>query len=57
VRDLAAALARAEAAGATREGDVETRAWGSIAYLADPWGHGICLLQFSERGYDAIAAG
>lgn len=23
--------------------------------LADPFGHGVCLLQFSGRGYDEIA--
>jgi uncharacterized glyoxalase superfamily protein PhnB len=55
VRDLDAAVDRAIAAGASREGDVETHAWGRIAYLADPFGHGLCLLQFSALGYDAIA--
>ena len=29
--------------------------WGRIAILADPFGHGLCLLQFSGRGYDTIA--
>jgi hypothetical protein len=23
--------------------------------LADPFGNGFCLVEFSERGYDAIA--
>jgi hypothetical protein len=23
--------------------------------MADPFGHGFCLIQFTERGYDAIA--
>ncbi len=55
VEDVDAALVRAEAAGAVRERDVETLAWGRIAYLADPFGHGLCLVQFSARGYDAIA--
>jgi catechol 2,3-dioxygenase-like lactoylglutathione lyase family enzyme len=55
VDDLDAAVRCAEAAGARRERDVETHAWGSIAYLADPFGHGICLIRFSARGYDAIA--
>lgn len=54
VPDLDAALARAEAAGARREGPIGDHAWGRIAQLADPFGHGICLLQFSERGYDAM---
>lgn len=55
VDDLAAARDRAIAAGATLERDIEHSAWGSIALLADPFGNGFCLLQFSERGYDAIA--
>jgi lactoylglutathione lyase len=46
---------RAVAAGATLERDIEQHAWGRIAYLADPFGHGFCLLQFTGRGYDEIA--
>jgi catechol 2,3-dioxygenase-like lactoylglutathione lyase family enzyme len=55
VDDLEAAIARAEAAGATTEGPVQAHAWGRIAFLADPFGHGFCLIELSERGYDAIA--
>lgn len=55
VDDLDAARARAEAAGMRREGDVRAAAWGRIAELADPFGHGWCLLEFSAAGYDAIA--
>ncbi|MDI1428842.1 VOC family protein [Polyangium sorediatum] len=55
VEDLDGALVRAEAAGAVREGDVGAHAWGRIVLLADPFGHGLCLIQFSEKGYDAIA--
>lgn len=55
VDDLPAAVARALAAGAALERDVEHHAWGSIAGLRDPFGHGFCLLRFTERGYDAIA--
>jgi predicted enzyme related to lactoylglutathione lyase len=55
VDDLDTAVRRAEAAGATRERDVESHVWGRIAYMADPFGNGFCLLQFSARGYDAIA--
>jgi lactoylglutathione lyase len=29
--------------------------WGRIAQLADPFGHGLCLIQFLGRGYDEIA--
>lgn len=55
VEDLDAALARAEAAGAVREGEPRTQAWGRIVQLADPFGHGLCLIQFLNRGYDEIA--
>jgi uncharacterized glyoxalase superfamily protein PhnB len=56
VRDVAAAFERAVAAGATAESQVETHAWGSIAYLADPFGHGVCLIQLSDQGYAALAS-
>jgi lactoylglutathione lyase len=55
VDDIEAALARALAAGATAEGDIRTGAWGRIVVLADPFGHGICLIQFLGRGYDEVA--
>jgi predicted enzyme related to lactoylglutathione lyase len=56
VDDVEAAVARAESAGATVESPVELRPWGRIAGLADPFGHGFCLLEFRGRGYDAIAS-
>jgi catechol 2,3-dioxygenase-like lactoylglutathione lyase family enzyme len=56
VDDLDAALARALAAGATPEGDVREARWGRIVRIADPFGHGWCLLQFLGRGYDEIAS-
>jgi lactoylglutathione lyase len=56
VDDLDAALARALAAGARAEGQVREAAWGRIVQLADPFGHGWCLLQFLGRGYDEIAS-
>jgi predicted enzyme related to lactoylglutathione lyase len=55
VTDLEAAVARAEAAGAKLERPIVSRSWGRMANLADPFGHGLCLLELSERGYDAIA--
>lgn len=56
VDDLDAALARAVAAGAIQEGETREAAWGRIVALADPFGHGWCLLQFLGRGYDEIAS-
>ena len=55
VDDVEAALTRALAAGAVLEQGVRTDAWGMIAMLADPFGHGFCLIQFLNRGYDEIA--
>jgi lactoylglutathione lyase len=49
------AVARAQNAGARLEGEVRTHKWGRIAVLADPFGHGFCLLEFRGRGYDEIA--
>jgi len=57
VPDLDAAVERAIAAGATQDDPVQSHAWGRIAHMADPFGHGFCLIAFSERGYDAIADG
>lgn len=54
VTDLDAALSRAIAAGAWLEGGVRESDWGRIAQVADPFGHGWCLIQFSEHGYGAL---
>jgi predicted enzyme related to lactoylglutathione lyase len=53
--DVDAAVARAVDAGAKLEGSIQGFAWGRLATLSDPFGHGFCLLQFSDRGYDAVA--
>jgi predicted enzyme related to lactoylglutathione lyase len=55
VDDVEAAVARAVAAGAQLEGGIQTLLWGRMALLADPFGHGFCLLQFLGRGYGEIA--
>lgn len=57
VDDVDAVVARAVAAGAVLEGGPASHDWGRIAHLADPWGHGVCILAFSEHGYDALVAG
>jgi hypothetical protein len=36
---------------------VETADCGRIAYLNDPFGDGLCLLDFPARGYDAADSG
>jgi predicted enzyme related to lactoylglutathione lyase len=45
VQDVKAALEKAIAAGAVREQFYESDAHGSIAFCADPFGNGFCLLQ------------
>jgi predicted enzyme related to lactoylglutathione lyase len=55
VDDLESALARVLAAGAHAETEIRTEAWGKIVVLADPFGHGVCLIEFIGRGYDEIA--
>lgn len=53
---LDAAIERALAAGATLEREPTDHAYGRLALLSDPFGHGVCLLQFNDGGYDAIAS-
>jgi predicted enzyme related to lactoylglutathione lyase len=55
VSDLDAALQRAVAAGAVLERAPRDYAWGRIATLADPFGHGLCLMQLAPGGYDHVA--
>jgi len=55
VDDLDGAVSKAVVAGATVEHAAADTAWGRIAVLADPFGHGLCILSFRGRGYDAIA--
>jgi len=56
VPDLEQAVATALAAGATQEGATAIERWGKIARLADPFGHGFCLIEFTGRGYDEVAS-
>lgn len=55
VDDVDTALERVVKAGAVVETPLKDNAWGRIVVLADPFGHGICLIQFVNRGYDEIA--
>jgi predicted enzyme related to lactoylglutathione lyase len=57
VDDIAAAIARAVAAGACLEHDPVDEPYGKLALLSDPFGHGFCLIEFNERGYDALMPG
>jgi len=55
VPEIESALQRAVSAGAILEKPIQTSKWGRLALLADPFGHGFCLVQFLGRGYDEIA--
>ena len=52
VSDIQRAVACAVRAGAELEGAIQSFAWGRLATLSDPFGHGFCLLQFEGSGYD-----
>lgn len=54
VDDIHAAVQRAADAGAVLEEDILTYAYGHLALMADPFGHGFCFIQFTGRGYDEI---
>jgi predicted enzyme related to lactoylglutathione lyase len=54
VEDLDEAVARAVAAGAVVEAPARDAPYGRIAMLADPFGHGACLIEFNAAGYDAL---
>ncbi|CUI78101.1 GNAT family N-acetyltransferase [Achromobacter aegrifaciens] len=55
VEDADRAVAQAVAAGARLEDPAVSHNWGRIAHLSDPYGHGICILQFLGRGYDELS--
>ncbi|MGE8678694.1 MAG: GNAT family N-acetyltransferase [Achromobacter marplatensis] len=57
VDDVDRAVDQAVAAGARLEDPAASHAWGRIAHLSDPYGHGICILQFLGRGYDELSDG
>ena len=54
VDKIDAAVARALSAGARLEQPVAEHEWGKLALLADPFGRGVCFVQFLGRCYDAI---
>lgn len=51
VPDLEAAVRRATACGAAAEGEVRVFTWGRYQVMADPFGHGFCLLSFVAEDY------
>jgi predicted enzyme related to lactoylglutathione lyase len=55
VDEIEPAVQSAVSAGARLEQPIATHKWGKLALMADPFGHGFCLIQFLGRGYDEIA--
>ncbi len=55
VSDVDSALQRAVLAGAQSVGEVLNEPWGVVATLSDPFGHGLCLVQLTDAGYDSVA--
>ena len=54
VTQIEAVAARLVQLGAKLERPIQDRRWGRMANLADPFGHGIDLLEFKGRGYDEM---
>ena len=54
VADMDSARQRALEAGAVQEGETCDAPYGRLAMFADPFGHGFCLIEFNELGYDTL---
>ena len=54
VESIEGAVQRLVVLGAALARPIADRRWGRMASLADPFGHGIDLLEFKGRGYDEI---
>src|SRR5437762_6752185 len=55
VADLDAAVARLTGLGATLDREIQQREYGRMANLADPFGNGFDLIEFSGSGYDGVS--
>ena len=55
VEEIESAVRKAISAGALLEMPIATHKWGRIGVMADPFGHGFCIVQFLGRGYDEIS--
>lgn len=54
VADVEAAVRRAVAAGGTLETPPTAFAWGRLAEISDPFGNGLCFVQWSGAGYGEV---
>jgi predicted enzyme related to lactoylglutathione lyase len=55
VPDIDAAVARLIGLGATLDRPIQHAEYGHMANLADPFGNGFDLIEFSGPGYDAVS--
>ena len=55
VPDLDAGVARLTELGATLDRPVQLAEYGRMANLADPFGNGFDLIEFSGPGYDGVS--
>ncbi|MCW5745392.1 MAG: VOC family protein [Alphaproteobacteria bacterium] len=55
VTDLDSMVARLVERGATLDRSIKAREDGRIANMADPFGNGFDLIEFSGAGYDLVA--
>jgi predicted enzyme related to lactoylglutathione lyase len=55
VTDLDATVSRLTALGGSLDREVKRREYGRIANMADPFGNGFDLIEFSGSGYDAVS--
>ena len=55
VPELDAAVARLTGLGATLDRPIRLAEYGRMANMADPFGNGFDLIEFSGSGYDAVS--
>jgi predicted enzyme related to lactoylglutathione lyase len=55
VADLDAAMTRLAGLGASLDRGIQQREYGRMANMADPFGNGFDLIEFSGAGYDAVS--
>jgi extradiol dioxygenase family protein len=55
VEDLDQMVAQLISLGASFDRDIKIREYGRIANMADPFGNGFDLIEFTGPGYDAVS--
>ena len=55
VTDLDGVVSRLTALGGSLDREIKSREYGRIANMADPFGNGFDLIEFSGSGYDGVS--